>query len=81
MIKLHTHIFTKERVLIEVSKNNEKEEFEGCLHNYNIVINNPKKFLQYLEFEIIKDNTKKVYTISREDVRSNINTKNHIGYF
>ncbi|WP_317368588.1 hypothetical protein [uncultured Tyzzerella sp.] len=62
---MHTHIFTKKRVLIEVFKNNEKEEFEGCLYDNNIVVNNPKKLLKYLEINIKEDSDKNKYNISK----------------
>ena len=56
---MYTHTFYRAKVLIEVYKNNNSpKEFEGCLHNKDIVINNPKEILQYLELDVKQDSTK-----------------------
>lgn len=59
VIIMYTHTFYRAKVLIEVYKNNNSpKEFEGCLHNKDIVINNPKEILQYLELDVKQDSTK-----------------------
>lgn len=74
---MYTHTFYRAKVLIEVYKNNNSpKEFEGCLHNKDIVINNPKEILQYLELDVKQDSTKKSYNISKGESKATLNMIN-----
>ena len=74
---MYTHTFCRAEVLIEVYKNNNSpKEFEGCLHNKDIVINNPKEILQYLELDVKQDSTKKSYNISKGESKATLNMIN-----
>ena len=68
---MYTHIFNKEKVLIEVHKNNILKNFEGCLHNKDIVVNKPKEILKYLDINVTENEN--IYNISKGEFKASLN--------